>query len=388
MVLYSQSPRSESSCRQSESVASRIKRWLWVSATILGIGLAGLYLWRNNQTAAARVTLSQVLAQMPQSKVNNVTTTRPLQTATPELVVMIEATVAPVPTSVSPDPLEYTQTSKPSATRLTKSTLTATESAPDHGPSDVAVRQGMELLAQGQSVQGRRLLSQLLVDERRRLTPADAHAIRQSLGEVNQRLVFSRQLVPDDPLSEPYQVHSGDYLARIAPKQKLTYQFLERINNIKARNLRAGQTIKLIKGPFHVRVIKHDYRMDVYLRDTDGTPLYVCSFAVGIGQDNSTPEGMWRVGPRKAVNPDWRNPRTNQYFSADDPKNPLGEYWIPLQGTDEQTKLLAGYGIHGTIEPDSIGTQASMGCIRLRANDIADVYTLLVSGQSTVQIDP
>ena len=227
MVLYSQSPRSESSYRQSESLASRIKRWLWVSATIFGIGLAGLYLWRNNQTAAARVTLSQVPAEMPQSKVNNVTTTRPLQTATPELVVMIEAAVAPVPTSVSPDPLEYTQTSKPSATRQTKSTLTATESAPDHEPSDVAVRQGMELLAQGQSVQGRRLLSQLLVDERRRLTPADAHAIRQSLGEVNQRLVFSRQLVPDDPLSEPYQVHSGDYLARIAPKQKLTYQFLD-----------------------------------------------------------------------------------------------------------------------------------------------------------------
>jgi len=59
-----------------------------------------------------------------------------------------------------------------------------------------------------------------------------------------------------------------------------------------------------------------------------------------------------------------------------DPKNPLGERWIDLGDS---------YGIHGTIEPDSIGTAASRGCIRLRDADIIEVYNFLVNG-SLVEI--
>jgi lipoprotein-anchoring transpeptidase ErfK/SrfK len=48
---------------------------------------------------------------------------------------------------------------------------------------------------------------------------------------------------------------------------------------------------------------------------------------------------------------------------------------------------MIGYGIHGTIEQDSIGRQASMGCIRMRPDDVALVYEML-SEHSTVQIRP
>lgn len=44
------------------------------------------------------------------------------------------------------------------------------------------------------------------------------------------------------------------------------------------------------------------------------------------------------------------------------------------------------YGIHGTIDPNSIGKQSSMGCIRLRADDIAMVYDMMVEGKSTVVV--
>ena len=45
-----------------------------------------------------------------------------------------------------------------------------------------------------------------------------------------------------------------------------------------------------------------------------------------------------------------------------------------------------GYGIHGTIEPDSIGKNASHGCIRLRNGDVDLVWEALVPNKSTVVI--
>ena len=68
--------------------------------------------------------------------------------------------------------------------------------------------------------------------------------------------------------------------------------------------------------------------------------------------------------------------------------NPIGEYWIGLKGTEEATANLAGYGIHGTVEPESIGQSASRGCIRMYADDIAMVYRMLAGGKSTVVIQP
>ena len=70
----------------------------------------------------------------------------------------------------------------------------------------------------------------------------------------------------------------------------------------------------------------------------------------------------------------------------DDPKNPLGGYWIGLTGTEGQAVGKMSYGIHGTIDQDSIGKQSSMGCIRLRASDIAMVFDMMVEGKSMVVV--
>jgi len=75
-------------------------------------------------------------------------------------------------------------------------------------------------------------------------------------------------------------------------------------------------------------------------------------------------------------------------MEADDPKNPLGEFWIGLVGTEGAALDKHGYGIHGTIDPDSIGKQASLGCIRLKNEDVAVVYEMLVEGKSFVVVKP
>jgi hypothetical protein len=59
------------------------------------------------------------------------------------------------------------------------------------------------------------------------------------------------------------------------------------------------------------------------------------------------------------------------------PGSPVGSRWVGLN--------LAGYGIHGTNEPKSIGKAASHGCIRMRRVDLEEFYNLVAVGD-TVQL--
>ena len=85
-------------------------------------------------------------------------------------------------------------------------------------------------------------------------------------------------------------------------------------------------------------------------------------------------------------NPAWTNPRTNEHFDGYDTKNPLGGHWIALKGEEGDAIGKTSYGIHGTIEPESIGKQASMGCIRLNVEDIKQVYDMVTEGKSRVLV--
>jgi lipoprotein-anchoring transpeptidase ErfK/SrfK len=114
----------------------------------------------------------------------------------------------------------------------------------------------------------------------------------------------------------------------------------------------------------------------------------VTSLPVGLGEYDSTPVGRFRVEPgKRLINPAWTNPRTGEKYDAGDPKNPIGERWIGLEGIDEGNRDLDGYGIHGTIDPASIGHQRSMGCVRMLPDDVALVYEVLVDG-CEVEIRP
>jgi lipoprotein-anchoring transpeptidase ErfK/SrfK len=44
------------------------------------------------------------------------------------------------------------------------------------------------------------------------------------------------------------------------------------------------------------------------------------------------------------------------------------------------------YGIHGTNEPDTIGKNCSLGCIRMRNEDVSLLYELLVVHDSIVAV--
>lgn len=210
---------------------------------------------------------------------------------------------------------------------------------------------------------------------------SERSAIRERLLRVSAETLLSPRILPNDPLVDRYVVQAGDHLERIASQAKVSPALLARINNLPNMNMiRIGQTLKVIKGPFRAVVDKSEFRMDVYLGD-----VLVRSYPVGLGADDSTPTGEWQV-LNKLRNPTYYPPRGGQIMAADDPQNPLGEYWIGLVGTSGEAVGQERYGIHGTIEPDSIGKNASMGCIRLRNDDIEELYGFLVERQSTVTV--
>lgn len=224
-----------------------------------------------------------------------------------------------------------------------------------------------------------------------RASADDRARIRQRMTELNNDLIFSPRVYPKDPFSAVYEVQSGDSLARIAQREGVATEWLliQRVNRLSnPRNIAVGQRLKLVRGPFHAVVSKSAFRMDVYIGPPDEPDqwMYVRSFRVGLGEHDGTPLGAFTVRRHsKLINPYWRNPRTGEEFAADDPKNPIGEHWIGLRGLG-QAETFNGYGIHGTIEPDSIGRQQSMGCVRMLPDDVALVYELLAEEISRVHI--
>ena len=209
----------------------------------------------------------------------------------------------------------------------------------------------------------------------------DAKFLRAELTRLSAETIFSQRIIRNDPLVTRYIIQPGDTLAKIASRHKISDDLLADINNIQNKNLiRSGQTLKIVRGPFHAVVTKKAFRLDVYLGTT-----FVHQYPVGLGLDGSTPEGKWRVRT-KLVDPTYYPPRGGDIVAADDPQNPLGERWIALEGLSGEALRQQGYGIHGTIDPESIGRETSLGCIRLYNEDVHELYMYLVEKHSTVTI--
>jgi hypothetical protein len=218
---------------------------------------------------------------------------------------------------------------------------------------------------------------------------ADAEVLRAKLTTINEDLLFSTKITQGDPLVEAYNVVGGDSLERIKKKRDLAidWRLLQRINKItNPSGLKIGQRLKLVRGPFSVIVHKNDYRLDLFAGSPDEQDywLYIRSFKVGLGEGGNTPVGTFVI-KSKMVHPAWTNPKTGQHFDANDPNNPVGEYWLGWDGIGD-ARVYTGFGLHGTIDPASIGQSKSMGCVRMLPDDIAEMYELLVEQVSLVKV--
>lgn len=204
---------------------------------------------------------------------------------------------------------------------------------------------------------------------------AEAHAALSSLywkkpqfrSLIKSRLEHTASLIfvtADQHFEQPYDVQFGDTLGSIAAQYQLSWKYLARLNRTSPERLQAGQQLKVITGPFSAVVDLDDFAMTIHAHG-----WFLHRYQIGIGKDNKTPIGEFTV-QEKLENPVWYNP-DGGVVDADDPTNPLGEYWIGLGDH---------IGIHGTIDPESIGASKSRGCIHLADPDIEEVFHLLTTG--------
>ena len=127
--------------------------------------------------------------------------------------------------------------------------------------------------------------------------------------------------------------------------------------------------------------------------DTNSKFLYLVTgsttarrYGVGVGKQGFEWSGTHKV-TRKAEWPDWRPPaemiareradgRELPAFVEGGPKNPLGARALYIGDTL--------YRIHGTNAPWTIGQAVSSGCIRMRNEDVMDLYERVRMGAKVV----
>ena len=93
----------------------------------------------------------------------------------------------------------------------------------------------------------------------------------------------------------------------------------------------------------------------------------VSTYGIAVGRAGfGTPGGLFHIHS-KDYNPAWHVPNSSwagalagQTIPPGDPRNPLRGIYMGVG---------AGFGIHGTSEPWSVGSRASHGCIRMREWD-------------------
>ena len=107
-------------------------------------------------------------------------------------------------------------------------------------------------------------------------------------------------------------------------------------------------------------------------------------YGIGVGRDGFTWRGVKTVSAKKEW-PDWTPPAQMlrrrpdlPRFMKGGPDNPLGARAMYLGSTL--------YRIHGSNEPETIGTAVSSGCFRLTNEDVIDLYNRVRVGAKVIVI--
>lgn len=168
--------------------------------------------------------------------------------------------------------------------------------------------------------------------------------------------------------SKEHAVEPGDSLAKIARQYGTTVDLLKQLNHLQGDLIRVGEKLKVPPGKFDVVVTKADNKLQLRL---DGKQ--VKTYAVSTGKDDSTPTGDFTIVTR-LTNPVWY--KTGAVIPPGSADNILGTRWLGISSKEHPK----GFGIHGTVEPDKIGQAVTAGCVRMRNEDVEEIYALLPEG--------
>ncbi|MBQ8003092.1 MAG: LysM peptidoglycan-binding domain-containing protein [Clostridia bacterium] len=173
------------------------------------------------------------------------------------------------------------------------------------------------------------------------------------LGTIN------RPIIPCES-GNYYVVRRGDSVYSIARSFELTPEDIFKANPNLTQNLYIGQILCIPQNPvlLEFRINISAKTLSVY---REGNIIKEYPIATG-KPATPTPQGVFTI-INKQLNPG----------------GPYGTRWLGLS--------IRGYGIHGTNAPESIGTAASNGCIRMFNSDIEELFDITNTG-TVVRILP
>ena len=126
-------------------------------------------------------------------------------------------------------------------------------------------------------------------------------------------------------------------------------------------------------------IIVHTSERFLYLVQGNGRAM---RYGIGVGREGFQWQGLLKI-TRKQEWPDWTPPpemiARQPYlprFMAGGPGNPMGARALYLGTTV--------YRIHGTNQPQTIGSAVSSGCFRLVNNDVIDLFERVPVGTKVV----
>lgn len=191
---------------------------------------------------------------------------------------------------------------------------------------------------------------------------------QERLGKVNIAILFSPLVTPAD---KKIEVQPGDTLAKLAKAHGTTVDLLMKANQLKGSLIRPGMKLKVPGIRFSILVDKSQNTLTL----KSGEEIFKI-YTVATGENNSTPVGTFKVTD-KLVNPVWYT--LGAVVPPESPENVLGTRWM---GINEP-----GYGIHGTRDPESIGKQITKGCVRMRNDEVEELYSIVPIGTPVTIID-
>lgn len=199
-------------------------------------------------------------------------------------------------------------------------------------------------------------------------TPEEIRTSVERLGRLHVELLLSPS---DQPETVWVLVQPGDSIAKIAKRANTTVELLLQMNRLSRQGtLRVGRRLKVPIERFSVEIDISDNVADLKLGGR-----FFKRYPVSTGAAGNTPVGVFEVTDR-ILHPDWWHPVEKRKIPYGDPEHRIGSHWLGW------TKK--GFGMHGTDEPEKIGQPVSLGCVRFRNEDIAELFMLLPTGTNVV----
>lgn len=232
-----------------------------------------------------------------------------------------------------------------------------------HELFQTAISAAQQLIEQGQLLEALEGLSAWYAHDK--LLPEEHAILNKTLDSLAGEVVYNYTV---HSMSRAHNVTAGETLETIAAQYQIPAELVGKINGIApGSQLAPGTSLKVVPGPFSVDIDLTTHTLTLFLQDN----IYAGRFPIGLGKELPPAEGDYTVTTKIP------NPPYYDQFAAGDPQNPLGSRWI---GLGEKC------GIHGTNNPQTLGSLGEEGSIRMLTSDVEDLYDILTVQTSKVTV--